>query len=127
MVIDHLAKPRIKARGLDEWLPLIREASAFPNVCCKLSGMVTEADWRSWTADDLRPYVQAALECFGPDRLMFRVGLAGPASWSRPTVRSSRRWWSALGADLGAGAGGALRRDRGPVLRAPGLIRVVPA
>jgi L-fuconolactonase len=71
MVIDHLAKPRIKDRGFDEWLPRFREASAFSNVYCKLSGMVTEADWEAWNAVDLRPYVQTAMECFGPGRLMF--------------------------------------------------------
>jgi L-fuconolactonase len=71
LVIDHLAKPRIKDRSLDDWLPHFRAAAAFPNVYCKLSGMVTEADWRHWTAADLKPYVQAALELFGPQRCMF--------------------------------------------------------
>jgi L-fuconolactonase len=71
MVIDHLAKPRIKDRVFDDWLPSFRAAAAFPNVFCKLSGMITEADWSCWTAGDLRPYVDAALECFGPKRLMF--------------------------------------------------------
>jgi L-fuconolactonase len=71
MVIDHLAKPRIKDHALDDWLPGFHEAAKFPNVLCKLSGMVTEADWSDWTSDDLRPYVQQALDHFGPDRLMF--------------------------------------------------------
>ncbi len=71
MVIDHLAKPRIKEHRTDDWLPHFRAAAAFPNVSCKLSGMITEADRRSWTVDDLKPYVQAALELFGPGRLMF--------------------------------------------------------
>ena len=71
MVIDHLAKPRIKDHSVDDWLPGFREAASFPNVSCKLSGMVTEADWDRWTPDDLRPYVQSALDLFGPDRLMF--------------------------------------------------------
>jgi L-fuconolactonase len=71
MVIDHLAKPRIKEHATDDWLPHFRAAARFPNVFCKLSGMVTEADWSGWTADDLRPYVQAALDSFGPGRLMF--------------------------------------------------------
>jgi L-fuconolactonase len=71
MVIDHLAKPRIKDHSTEDWLPGFLEAASFPNVFCKLSGMVTEANWDGWTVDDLRPYVQAALECFGPDRLMF--------------------------------------------------------
>lgn len=71
IVLDHLGKPRIKARSLDDWLPHFRAASAFPNVVCKLSGMITEADWQGWTADDLRPYVRTALDLFGPDRLIF--------------------------------------------------------
>ncbi|HWY87289.1 MAG TPA: amidohydrolase family protein [Gemmataceae bacterium] len=71
MVIDHLAKPRIREWRTDDWLPHFRAAAAFPNVFCKLSGMVTEADWRNWTANDLKPYVQTALECFGPERCMF--------------------------------------------------------
>ena len=71
MVIDHLAKPRIKDHVLDDWEPDFRAAGTFPNVFCKVSGLVTEADWRNWTVDDLKPYVQTALEVFGPDRLMF--------------------------------------------------------
>lgn len=71
MVIDHLAKPHIKAGRADDWLPHLQAAAKHPNVYCKLSGMITEADWRNWTAADLKPYVQAALECFGPERLMF--------------------------------------------------------
>ncbi|HVA47780.1 MAG TPA: amidohydrolase family protein [Pirellulales bacterium] len=71
MAIDHLSKPHIKDRRTDDWLPSFKAAAKFPNVYCKLSGMITEADWRRWTADDLKPYVQAALELFGPERLMF--------------------------------------------------------
>jgi L-fuconolactonase len=71
MVIDHLAKPRIKDGATDDWLPHFREAAMFPNVYCKLSGMVTEADWRNWKTADLRPYVDTALDAFGPERCMF--------------------------------------------------------
>jgi L-fuconolactonase len=71
MVIDHLAKPRIREHVTDDWLPHLRAAAAFPNVYCKLSGMVTEAEWKRWTVDDLKPYVSAALEWFGPERCMF--------------------------------------------------------
>lgn len=71
LVIDHLAKPRIKEYALEDWLPNFRAAAAMPNVWCKLSGMVTEADWKHWKPADLRPYIDAALELFGPDRLMF--------------------------------------------------------
>lgn len=71
LVIDHLAKPNIKDQILDDWEPHFRAAAQCENVWCKLSGMVTEADWRNWTVDDLRPYVDIALDCFGPSRLLF--------------------------------------------------------
>jgi L-fuconolactonase len=71
MVIDHLAKPNIREHRLDDWLPLFRAAGSYPNVFCKLSGMITEADWRHWKWDDLKPYVEAALQIFGPNRCMF--------------------------------------------------------
>ena len=71
LVIDHLAKPAIKAGRLDGWLANFRAAAQFPNVHCKLSGMVTEADHRSWQLSDFRPYVASALDLFGPSRLMF--------------------------------------------------------
>ena len=71
MVIDHLAKPRIGQQVTDDWLPHLREAASHPNVYCKLSGMVTEADWQHWQPNDLRPYVEPALELFGPERCMY--------------------------------------------------------
>jgi L-fuconolactonase len=71
MVIDHLAKPHIRERRTDDWLPQFKSAAKFGNVYCKLSGMITEADWQRWTPADLKPYVQSALELFGPARLMF--------------------------------------------------------
>ena len=71
MVIDHLAKPKIRSRSLSGWKEHFIAASKFPNVFCKLSGMVTEADWMAWKPADLKPYVQVALDAFGPGRLMF--------------------------------------------------------
>lgn len=71
MVIDHLAKPRIKDQAVDDWIDHFRAAAKFPNIYCKLSGMVTEADWRHWRPADLKPYVETALEAFGPERLMY--------------------------------------------------------
>jgi L-fuconolactonase len=70
-VLDHLAKPPICERRLDPWRTQIRELARRPNVCCKLSGLVTEADWTCWSAADLRPYLDVAFDAFGPDRLMF--------------------------------------------------------
>jgi L-fuconolactonase len=70
-VIDHLAKPPIRAGELEPWLSLMRPFGKLENVACKVSGLVTEADWHGWKVDDLRPFVDAALEIFGADRLMF--------------------------------------------------------
>jgi L-fucono-1,5-lactonase len=70
-VLDHLGKPRVAAGAVGEWLELITPVAAQPNVVAKLSGLVAEADWTAWTVDDLRPFVSAAVELFGPDRLMF--------------------------------------------------------
>ena len=69
-VLDHLAKPSIKSGALDPWARGIRELAAFENVFCKVSGLVTEADWQAWKPDDMRPYLDVAVECFGPSRLM---------------------------------------------------------
>lgn len=71
LVLDHLGKPMIKARRLDNWETDFRAAAAYPNVYCKLSGIVTEADWRNWKPADLKPYVDVALSAFGPARCMF--------------------------------------------------------
>lgn len=71
MVIDHLAKPHIKHGVTEDWIANFRAAARFPNVFCKLSGMITEADWNNWKPADLKPYVETALECFGPERCMF--------------------------------------------------------
>jgi L-fuconolactonase len=72
-VLDHLGKPRIGdgAEGLRTWREAVAPLARQPNVTAKLSGLVTEADWQRWGPDDLRPFVHAALEMFGPDRLMF--------------------------------------------------------
>ncbi|MFF2183678.1 amidohydrolase family protein [Streptomyces sp. NPDC058155] len=70
-VLDHLGKPPVAAGDLDPWAGHIRALSARPNAVCKLSGLVTEAAWDSWTADTLRPYTETALDAFGSARLMF--------------------------------------------------------
>ena len=69
-VLDHMAKPQIKLRELDAWSDGIRRLASFPNVFCKMSGLVTEADWKRWTREDITPYLELALDAFGPDRLM---------------------------------------------------------
>lgn len=69
-ILDHIAKPRIKERILSPWRENMIELAKRPNVYCKLSGMVTEADWHKWSASDLAPYFDTTLEAFGPKRLM---------------------------------------------------------
>lgn len=69
--LDHIGKPAIKAGRLDPWRAEVREFAALPNVWCKLSGLVTEADHARWTPADLRPYLDHVLSCFGADRVMF--------------------------------------------------------
>lgn len=70
-VIDHIAKPDIKNHSFEHWSRYMAELASFPNVSCKLSGMVTEADWTMWTREDLKPYIDRMMELFGPQRLMF--------------------------------------------------------
>jgi L-fuconolactonase len=70
-VLDHIAKPGIKAGLTDPWRAQIRQMAALPNVVCKLSGLTTEADHRNWTREQLRPYIDHVMECFGPDRIMY--------------------------------------------------------
>lgn len=71
LVIDHMAKPPIASGEITDWARALKEVAAYPNVSCKLSGLVTEANWTSWTTEDLRPYVERALEFFGPKRIVF--------------------------------------------------------
>lgn len=90
-ILDHIAKPRIAAQELEPWKQRIAELARRPNICCKVSGMVTEADPKAWTAQHLRPYLDAVVEAFGPTRLMagsdWPVCLAGV---------SYKAWWTLL-------------------------------
>lgn len=70
-ILDHIAKPRIRDGQISPWRENLRELARRPNICCKISGMVTEADPANWAADTLRPYLDTVLEAFGPQRLMF--------------------------------------------------------
>ena len=71
LVINHLAKPFIVKGELELWRRDLAKAAQFDNVYCKLSGLITEADWQSWQPSDLQPYVDTAIELFGPSRCMF--------------------------------------------------------
>ena len=68
--LDHLGKPEIADGIVEPWASSIRELASQPNVWCKVSGMVTEADWRTWTTDQLRPFAEIAIDAFGVDRAM---------------------------------------------------------
>jgi L-fuconolactonase len=70
-VIDHMAKPYIKDGKIDEWKRDIEAVAKHENVCCKVSGMVTEADWKNWKKVDFTPYMDVVVEAFGTDRLMY--------------------------------------------------------
>jgi L-fuconolactonase len=87
-VLDHLAKPPIKSGQVDSWANGIRRLAEFPNMFCKLSGLVTEADWQHWQPEQFVPFLDVAFESFGPDRLM--IGSDWPvclvaASYQRAT------------------------------------------
>ncbi|MGW4517127.1 amidohydrolase family protein [Streptomyces sp. NPDC004393] len=70
-VLDHIGKPAIASGALEPWATELRALAAEPNIFCKLSGLVTEADWHGWTVDDLRPFAETVLDAFGPDRVMY--------------------------------------------------------
>ncbi|MFL9831409.1 amidohydrolase family protein [Flavobacterium sp. ST-87] len=70
-VIDHIAKPYIKDGFYDGWAALIKTIGQYPNVYCKLSGMTTEADYNTWTPEQIEPYMQLVLDAFGTDRILF--------------------------------------------------------
>jgi L-fuconolactonase len=90
-VLDHLGKPDIQAGQLEPWRDQIAELAELPNVACKVSGLVTEADLRHWTVADLQPYVQHVLTTFGEDRVLFG------GDWPVVTMAASyRRWVTSL-------------------------------
>ena len=70
-VLDHLAKPPVKEGRLEPWATHLKELAKRPNVCCKISGLVTEADWAGWRPEHLRPYLDVAFDAFDTDRVMF--------------------------------------------------------
>src|ERR1700722_482349 len=70
-VLDHIAKPSIKEGSLDPWREHLHKLASLPNVFCKVSGMITEADWGRWHPKQIKPYLDVVFEAFGPDRVMF--------------------------------------------------------
>jgi len=89
-IVDHIAKPRIRERAISPWRERLRELALRPNVYCKLSGMVTEANWNSWTEQELAPYFEIVFEAFTPQRTMFG------SDWPVMTLASTYRDWAAL-------------------------------
>ena len=86
-VIDHVAKPYIKDGKIDEWKTGMEKIAQHQNVYCKISGMVTEADWKNWTADQLKPYMDVVVNSFGIDRIMYG------SDWPVCLVASSYKRW----------------------------------
>ena len=86
-VVDHIAKPRIRDGMLSPWQERIRELAKRENVYCKVSGMATEADWKTWTTDLLRPYFDVVFSAFGPKRLMFG------SDWPVLTLAGNYKTW----------------------------------
>lgn len=86
-ILDHCGVPQVKERVLNPWREHIRDISNFPNVFCKVSGLVAYADSVNWKAEDLRPFVDHVLECFGWDRVMFG------SDWPVCTLAASYRQW----------------------------------
>ena len=70
-ILDHIGKPDIRNGEFKPWKSQLQALSLFPNVVCKVSGMVTEADHESWSKENLKPYIDHVMECFGIDRVMF--------------------------------------------------------
>jgi L-fuconolactonase len=86
-VLDHIAKPAIKEGLLEPWRGRLRKLAALPNVCCKVSGMITEADWQGWQPAQFRPYLEVVFEAFGADRVLF--GSDWPVALLAGTYRSA--------------------------------------
>ncbi|MGB2625241.1 MAG: amidohydrolase family protein [Candidatus Acidiferrum sp.] len=94
-VLDHIGKPRVRDGQIEPWRTNLRELARRENVYCKMSGILTEADWENWRRSDLLPYVEVVLDCFGPARLM--AGSDWPVCLLAATPET---WFSTLGALL---------------------------
>lgn len=104
-VLDHIGKPDIKNGLREPWWSQIRELALFPNVVCKVSGVITEADHRNWTADQVKPYVAHVIECFGFDRVMYG------SDWTVSELSHPYATWVGIIDDVVAGASdGELRK-----------------
>ena len=86
-VLDHIGKPGIKDGLRDPWQDQIAALAAFPNVACKISGLVTEADWEAWTRAEFKPYSDHVIAIFGPDKVMYG------GDWPVSTLATSYQEW----------------------------------
>ncbi len=104
-VLDHIGKPDIKNGLREPWWSQIRELALFPNVVCKVSGVITEADHRNWTVDQVKPYVAHVIECFGFERVMYG------SDWTVSELSHAYPTWVGIIDDVVAGASdGELRK-----------------
>jgi L-fuconolactonase len=94
LVIDHMAKPAISEGEFEPWADRLQTIAALPNVRCKISGLVTEANWDTWSRNDLERYVGMVVEWFGPDRIMWG------SDWPVCTVAASYNEVLAVSKDL---------------------------
>ena len=85
-VVDHIAKPHISAGEMQPWASELKQLARFENVFCKISGLVTEASWNSWSARDFEPYLDVVLNAFGPQRIM--IGSDWPVCTLAATYKS---------------------------------------
>jgi L-fuconolactonase len=97
MILDHMGKPAIRGGKMASWAEGLRALAQAPNVACKISGIATEADHRRWTHEQLRPYIDAAIEAFGFDRVMFG------GDWPVSTQAIAYERWISLLDDLLSG------------------------
>ena len=97
MVLDHIGKPAIKEGLMQPWADQLRELARFPHVSCKISGVATEADHERWTSDELKPYIEVAIEAFGFERILFG------GDWPVSTQAIAYRRWVELLDEVMAG------------------------
>jgi L-fuconolactonase len=86
-VLDHIGKPDIKHQLLEPWAKELTTLSEFSNVCCKISGVITEADHEHWSKEDLKPYLDHVIQCFGFDRVLYG------GDWPVVTLAGEYRQW----------------------------------
>ncbi|HRJ45231.1 MAG: amidohydrolase family protein [Caldilineaceae bacterium] len=92
-ILDHMGKPAIAAGLIEPWKSQIRELAQRPDIHCKLSGVVTEADHQKWTVEQVRPYMEHILDCFGPERVLFG------SDWPVVNLAADYRRWFHLALD----------------------------